>query len=261
MIRVLYHHRKYIWENAWGDLRHRYAGSVMGIIWNIVIPLSQILIFSLIFTKIMVIRLPNLPSPFAFPIYLCSGFIPWIAFSECIMRGANAFLENAHFLRKMPIPEQVFVAQSAMSATMGLFISFGLLLIIAWVMGISPSFFWFFLPLIIILVQGFGFGIGLLFSILNVFFRDIGLVLGLLIQIWMWITPIVYPETILPDIYLTYLRFNPAYPFIHAIRDVFLFARVPQLWMWWAMIGWALGIPAIGYLILRKLRPEIRDVL
>lgn len=261
MIRVLYHHRKYIWQNAWGDLRHRYAGSVMGILWNIVIPLSQILIFSLIFTKIMVIRLSNLPSHFAFPIYLCSGFIPWISFSECILRGANSFSENAHFLRKMPIPEQVFVAQTALSSTMSLFISLGLLLIVAWVMGIAPSWFWLFLPLIAILFQGFGFGLGLLFSILNVFFRDISLLLGLLVQIWMWMTPVVYPETILPDTFLIYLRYNPAYPFIKAIRDVFLFARVPESWIWWVMIGWALGIPAIGYLILRKLRPEIRDVL
>lgn len=261
MIRVLYHHRKYIWQNAWGDLRHRYAGSAIGVIWNIIIPLAQIFIFIVIFTKIMEIRLPIFSSQFAFPLYLCSGFLPWIAFSECILRGSSSFLENSHYLKKMPIPEQVFVAQAAMSSTIGLFISLSLLLVIASIMGGSPSWFWLLLPLIAILFQGFGFGLGLLFSIVNVFFRDMGQILGIMVQMWMWATPIVYPETILPEKLMIFMRFNPAYPFIYAIRDVFLYARLPEPWVWWVMIGWALVIPAIGYLVLRKLRPEIRDVL
>ncbi len=261
MIRVLFHHRKYIWQNAWADLRHRYAGSVIGAIWNIAIPLTQIFIFSIVFTKIMTIRIPNLSSPVAFPIYLCCGFFPWIAFSECVVRGAHSFLENAHYLRKMPIPEQVFVAQTALSATMSLFLSLGLLFIIAWTMGISPSWYWSLIPLITILFQGFGFGLGLLFSIFTVFFRDISQVINLIMQMWMWMTPVVYPETILPEKFLLYLKFNPAYPFIHALREVFFYARLPKPWMWWVMVGWSIGLPAIGYLILRKLRPEIRDVL
>jgi lipopolysaccharide transport system permease protein len=118
-----------------------------------------------------------------------------------------------------------------------------------------------FLPLVAILFQGFGFGLGLLFSTLNVFFRDIGQVLGIVLQIWMWMTPIVYPETILPEILRLSMKFNPAYPFIHAIREMFLYGRLPAGWMWWGMVGWAVGIPALGYLVLRKLRPEIRDVL
>jgi len=261
MIRVLYYHRKYIWQNAWGDLRYRYAGSAMGAIWNIVIPLAQILVFTVIFTQIMSIRLPGLTSQFAFPLYLCSGFLPWIAFSECVLRGANSFLENAHYLKKMPIPEQVFVAQTAMSATLSLFISLGLLFILALIMGSWPTWLWLFLPLVAILFQGFGFGLGLLFATLNVFFRDIGQVLGILVQIWMWMTPVVYPETIIPEGLRLFIKFNPAYPFIHVMREVFLYDRLPALWMWWAMAGWAFGVPALAYLVLRKLRPEIRDVL
>lgn len=261
MIRVLYHHRKYILQNAWGDLRHRYAGSAMGMIWNVLSPLAQILVFTVVFTKIMTIKLPGLPYEFAFPLYLCSGFLPWIAFSECVLRGANSFLENAQYLKKMPIPEQVFVAQTAMSATLSLFISLVLLYILALIMGSTPTGLWFFLPLIAILFQGFGFGLGLLFSTLNVFFRDLSQLIGIMLQIWMWMTPIVYPETILPEGLRLVIKFNPAYPFIHAMREVFLYDRLPALWTWWAMAGWAFGVPALAYLVLRKLRPEIRDVL
>jgi lipopolysaccharide transport system permease protein len=261
MIRVLYHYRKYIVQNAWNDLRHRYAGSGMGVIWNVITPLAQILVFTIIFTKIMMIRLPDFTSEFVFPLYLCSGFLPWIAFSECVFRGASSFLENATYLKKMPIPEQVFVAQAATSATIGLFISLGLLFTLAVIMRHLPSWLWLILPLIAILFQGFGFGLGLLLSSVNVFFRDIGQILGIILQIWMWMTPIVYPENILPEGLRIYIKINPAYPFIHSIRDVFLYGRLPEVWMWWVMVGWAFGVPALGYLLLRKLRPEIRDVL
>jgi len=261
MIRVLYHHRKYILQNAWSDLRYRYAGSGMGVIWNVLSPFAQILVFAVVFTRIMAIKLPGLTSEFAFPLYLCSGFLPWIAFSECVGRGANSFLENAQYLKKMPIPEQVFVAQTAMSATMSLFISLVLLFLLALIMGSWPTWLWLLLPLIAILFQGFGFGLGLLFSSLNVFFRDIGQLLVILLQIWMWMTPIVYPETILPEVFRVTMKFNPAYPFIHAIQEMFLYGRPPVGWMWCAMAGWAFGVPALAYLVLRKLRPEIRDVL
>jgi len=261
MIRVLYHHRKYILQNAWSDLRYRYAGSGIGMIWNVLIPLAQILVYTVVFTRIMAVKLPGLASEFGFPLYLCSGFLPWMAFSECVGRGANSFLENAQYLKKMPIPEQVFVAQTAMSATMSLFISLALLFLLALIMGSWPTWLWLFLPLVAILFQGFGFGLGLLLSSLNVFFRDIGQLLGIFLQIWMWMTPIVYPETILSEVLRFLMKFNPAYLFIHSIREMFLYDRLPAGWMWWGMVGWALGIPALGYLVLRKLRPEIRDVL
>jgi lipopolysaccharide transport system permease protein len=261
MIRVLYYHRKYIWQNAWNDLRHRYAGSGIGFIWNIISPLAQILVYTVVFTKVMSIKLPEIASGFAFPLYLCSGFLPWIAFSECVSRGAHSFLENANYLKKMPIPEQVFVAQAAMSATFSLFISLGLLFGLSILMNYPANWLWLLLPLVAILFQGFGFGLGLLLSSLNVFFRDVGQLLGIFLQIWMWMTPIVYPENVLPDRLLTYLRMNPAYPFIHTIHEIFLYDRLPAAWMWWMMCVWAFGIPALGYLVLRKLRPEIRDVL
>jgi len=261
MIRVLYFHRKYIVQNAWNELRYRYAGSVMGVVWNVISPLAQILVFTLVFTKIMAIKLPHVTSQFGFPLYLCTGFLPWIAFSECVLRGSGAFVENAGYLKKMPIPEQVFVAQTAMSATMGMFISLSLVGLLAVILGQMPTWYWLLIPVVAILLQGFGFGVGLLLSSLNVFFRDISQILPIALQMWMWMTPIVYPEDILPERFNVYLKFNPVYPFVDSIRELLLYARLPENWAWWTMLGWAFGVPVLGYLVLRKLRPEIRDAL
>ncbi len=110
-LRVFWIYRLFIWRSAISDLRYRYAGSAMGIFWNVLIPLLQILILTVVFSQIMAVRLPGAGSTEVFAIYLCSGLLPWLGFSECVSRGTQSFLENATYLKKLPIPEQIFVAQ------------------------------------------------------------------------------------------------------------------------------------------------------
>lgn len=261
MIVNLWRYRGFIAGNAVADLRQRYAGSAVGVLWNVVTPLAQILIYAVVFSQIMEARLPVLPSGRSFALYLCAGLLPWAAFSECILRGTNAFVENAPYLKKLPIPEQVFVAQNAASATLFLAISMSLLALITMTMGgtLTPA--WLGVPVVLILFQGFGFGIGLLFSTLNAFFRDIGQVVGIGLQLWMWLTPIVYVEDILPAGIRGWLRYNPAYPFVDSLHRMIVAGELPPGIHWIPMVVWAAAMPAVGYLVLRRLRPEIRDVL
>src|SRR5687768_16417075 len=136
--RGLLGHRRYIWRGALAELRHRYAGTGLGVVWNVLHPLALIAIYSIVFTTVMGGSVPNQDNRFAHVFYLCSGLLPWLAFADCVTRGANAFAENATYLRKLPIPEQVFVARSATAATLGLGISFSLLLIVAPLLGLRP---------------------------------------------------------------------------------------------------------------------------
>src|SRR5437588_4313811 len=131
MVRGLYQYRGFIWRRAVADLRHRYAGTGLGVVWNVLHPLAMIAIYSVLFSALMAADVPGVPGRFAYVLYLCSGFLPWLAFSECVTRGCNAFLDNAAYLKKLPMPEQVFVAQTAASATLGLAISFTLLLVVS----------------------------------------------------------------------------------------------------------------------------------
>jgi lipopolysaccharide transport system permease protein len=261
MIFSIWKYRKFIWKSAARDLWYRYAGSSIGFLWNVINPLCQIMIYTIVFSQLMVIRIPNLPSGFGFAIYLCSGLIPWLGFSETVSRCTNSFVENANYLRKLAIPEQVFVAQNAGSSFFSLMIGMALLVAICFILGHYPAWSWISLPLVLILLQGFGFGLGLLFGVLNAFFRDIGQVVNLFLQLWFWATPIVYTENILPESLKSWLFLNPAYPFIHSLQAII----VDQVWpagnMWAAMILLAFVFPLLGYLLLRKLRPELRDVL
>ena len=96
MIISIWNYREFIWQSAWRDLRNRYAGSSMGFLWNVINPLFQIVLYTLVFSQLMVVRIANLPSGFGFAIYLCAGLIPWIGFSETVSRCTNSFVENAH---------------------------------------------------------------------------------------------------------------------------------------------------------------------
>ena len=261
MIVNLWRYRGFIVRNALNDARHRYAGSAVGVAWNVINPLAQILIYSVVFSQIMAIRVPGAGTGAGFALYLCAGLLPWAAFSECVLRGGNAFIENAPYLKKLPIPEQVFVAQNAVAATVFLGISMTLLGMVAVITRGSLSLTWLGVPVVLVLFQSFGFGLGLIFGTLNVFLRDIGQVLAIALQLWMWLTPVVYVEEILPARMQALVRYNPAYPFIDALHRMIVGGEWPSAWHWPVMVFWAGAAPVVGYLILRRLRPEIRDVL
>jgi ABC-type polysaccharide/polyol phosphate export permease len=257
----LWRYRAYILKNALSDVRHRYAGSAMGIAWNVVTPLAQIVIYTFVFSQIMVTRGLGPSSPASFTLYLCAGLLPWAAFSDCVLRGANAFIENAHYLKKLPIPEQVFVAKNAAAATLFLGISMTLLGLVTLLAGGALSSAWLGVPLALLLFQGFGFGLGLFFGTLNVFVRDIGHALAIALSLWMWVTPIVYVEAILPERFRSLLAYNPAYPFIDAMHRMIVGGTWPPATQWTVMALSACMASAAGYLVLRGLRPELRDVL
>jgi len=257
----LWRYRSFILMNAASDIRYRYAGSAAGILWHVINPLAQILVYTLVFSHFMELRLPGSTAAGAFALYLCAGILPWMAFSDCVLRGANAFIDNATYLKKLPIPEQVFVAQSAMTATLSLGVSMALLFVVSLFTGGVVGTAWLGVPIVLVLLQGFGFGLGLIGSTLNVFLRDVGQALVILLQIWMWVTPIVYVEQILPPALRALAPYNPAYPFIDALHRMVVLGAWPPAWQWPLMLAWAALTPVVGYLVLRRLRPEIRDAI
>jgi len=259
--RVYWVYRSFIWHAALHDLRHRYTGSAIGIFWNVLIPLAQILIYTAVFSAIMPVRLPGVMVSHPFTIYLCSGLLPWLGFSECVTRGTSCFLENANYLKKLSIPEQVFVAQNAVVATLSLFISMALLFGLTMILGARITWTWLSVLPVVLLFQSLGFGLGLTLGSLNVFFRDVGQVLGVTLQMWMWLTPIVYIEELVPPGLQKFMILNPAFPFVNALHAAIVRGEWPEPSRWAWMLGWAIATPFVGYLILRKVRPEIRDTL
>jgi lipopolysaccharide transport system permease protein len=254
----LYRHRTYIWRTAIADVRTRYAGSGLGPFWNILQPLALIIIFTLVFSTIMQ---RESAMGVHYTVYLCSALLPWIAFGECLTRGTNSFVANAIYLRKLPIPEQVFIAQTAVATSISLSISFTLLIALSMILGHMPSWHWLLLPLPLGLFIALAFGIGMILGTLNAFIRDIGQMIPIIVQIGFWSYPIVYVEAFLPATVQKLLPYNPIYPYLHSIRDLFIERTIPTPFMWGMMLFWTMMAGLLGYLVLRRLRPELRDVI
>jgi lipopolysaccharide transport system permease protein len=261
MLKELRSYRKYILNNAIGEIKFRYAGSAIGVFWNVLNPLFQIVVFTVVFSNIMIAKLPGMENTGAFAVYLCSGLLAWSSFSECISRGTNAFLENSTLLKKLPIPEHVFVLQTAVSSFLNSLISYSVLAVFVALLNQSVGYSWLISPFILVLFQLFGLGIALISGTLNIFFRDITHFVGVFMSMWMWLTPIVYVKEILPDSFKNIYKYNPAYPFIESLHEVIVYNRLPDIGQWSSMVIISSITLLVGYLILVKLRMEIRDNL
>ncbi len=261
MLTDLFRYRSYIFQNAVRDIRHRYAGTGLGLFWHIIAPFMQIFIYWIVFSHIMPVPAGKDGAQYYIVIYLCCGVLPWVSFSEAISRGTASFQENASYLKRLPIPGHIFVATAAVTATMQLGISLVILIAFSLSLGLHAAWTWTLLPLICLMLQIVAFGIGLILGTLNVFFRDVAQFLIVFLMIWMWSTPIVYMESILGRHVQRCLPLNPAYPFFRAIHNVFLDGTLPPVWVWPAMVGWIVLFVTLGLLMFRGLQSEVRDVL
>ncbi|MEW5871697.1 MAG: ABC transporter permease [Chloroflexota bacterium] len=260
MLANLYRYRRYILSNAWLDLRRQYAGTGLGALWNILLPLAEIAIYATIFVQVMNLRAPG-KSSYAFVLYMCSGLFPWQTFSRAISMGSNALIANTHYLQQLALPEEVFVARQVLSDALALMIYLALLVLIGPLLGQPPGWTNLLLPLVGCLFQFFAFGLALFLAVLRVFFQDVGHALGVVLRMWMWLSPVIWVETILSPQALAVLRWNPAYPYLVGFHDLFLQHQVPSWSTWGQMLAWALASTFLGALVLRRLRPELRDIL
>lgn len=257
LLNNLYKYRRYIWYNAWYELRYRYAGTGIGILWNIINPLCEILIYTIVFSLLLSRGVPGK----SYALYLMTGLLPWRTFSEAIFQGSNAFIQNSIYLRRLAIPSEVFVAKVALTSLFLLFIYLGLILPVSVLLGGHLGLGILFLPVIALLLQGLSFGMGLILASLQTLFPDIKQILQFIIPLWSWIMPIFYPETIIPPNILPWLYFNPPYAFIESIRHLILENKIPGLHIWLIMVVWLSLFLWLGANVNHKLQNEVRDTL
>jgi ABC-type polysaccharide/polyol phosphate export permease len=271
MTLVLWKYRRFILANALADLRHRYSGSVAGYLWNVFVPLAQLAVFAVIF-GILFGRgdddlLPGNPK-FPFILFLCSGLLAWNAFADTLVRASASLVGNAGYLKKLPIPDQIFVAQEALSGFFTAVISISIFILFAvFLSHYSPCWQWLQAIPLLILFVGFAYGLGLMLACFNVFFRDVQPFVNVVVLLWMWLTPVVYKESMFTDktsphpIAIRLIHFNPAYHYIRGFHESLWHKHWIAASTWYACIGITLGFILIGTAVLRKLRAEIRDVL
>lgn len=260
LVGELWRHRQYVLTGALYELKRRYAGTGMGLVWHVVIPLVQVVVFLVVFSALLG-RPGSDRSISGYAVFLCSGLLPWLVFADCVGRGSLSFLANENYLRKLAIPESVFAAQSV--ATGGYTLAFYsvILLVLALATGLHPRVSWLLLPAVLVLFLGLCFGITLVLATLTVFFRDLAPAVTILLQIWFWVTPVVYDRTALWPWMERLVAWNPPTAYIVSVRQLLLEGTAPGFGTWIWMAALSLGACALGASVVERLRSDIRDAL
>jgi lipopolysaccharide transport system permease protein len=240
------------------DIKLRFQQTAIGFLWIILQPLIQMLVFT-VFLGILV-KVPTGDVPYH--IYFLSAFIVWQFFSQVINFSAYSLVGNIGIITKCYFPRMVFPLSTVASALVDFGISFVLLLVFLLInSGYFISFRYLLLPILVLITTIFASGIGLLFGALMVLFRDMKNLLGFILQIWMYITPIMYPISIVPEEYQIILYLNPLTALVDAYRWVFLNQSKPPQFDHLLI---SLIIAAIfwlsGAIIFRSMENKIADV-
>lgn len=227
LYRSLRTYRGFILGSVQREFQARYRNSLFGALWPVLNPLSMIVVYTVVFSQIMRARLPGVDDGMAYSVYLCAGLLAWGLFTEITLRSQNMFLENANLLKKISFPRiclpviVLFNAGINFAIIMGLFLGFLL------ITGRWPGMAMLALIPLIALQMMFCAGLGMILGVLNVFFRDVGQLFGICLQFWFWLTPIVYPMSILPDWVQRLLQLNPLTNLIASYQNLFLYGQWP----------------------------------
>ena len=171
-----WHYKRLLWDLVKQDFRSRYAGSVLGVFWNILQPAAQVFIFAVLLAKIIGAKLPadaverlgNVNDPFAMSIYICSGLLAWIVFNETVMRNSTAFLAHRELIKKVAFPHPLLVLYQVISGIITLAIM--LVIFIAVILATGPCIGWsiIWLPVVLLVQALFMYGLGLLLATIGI---------------------------------------------------------------------------------------------
>ncbi len=243
------------------DIRQRYAGSIMGLFWSVIHPLTQLLIYYFIFSVIFKMKLGPEYGGANYAIWLISGLLPWMLFAEIVTRSPMAVVEQSDLLKKMAFPSEILpvvqLSAALINHLIGMLILFGFLIVLGY--GISLNILW--TPLYLILTGILGLGIAWLLAALNVFFRDVAHLIGVFVNIMFFLTPIVYSYSLIPERARGIMGLNPMLHAIEGYRMALIGRGGMDLYGLLYLLIIALFLFVLGGVTFRKLKPAFADVL
>lgn len=201
----------------------RYRRTIFGFLWTLLNPLLNMAVIATVFSIVMKFAIKD------YAIFLFSAVIPWTMFSNTISQCSNALIANENLFKKIYLPKQVFITSNAISVLIDTFLSTCCLFIIAFFFGAKLSYPLLFLPISFVLLFLFSYGLGLIFSIVSVFLRDMQYLIGVILQALYFMTPIIYPVSAVPEQYKWVFTWNPMFYFVDLFRAPVYSNQMPEM--------------------------------
>ena len=243
----LYNYRELLKTNITKDVGGKYKNSVLGVLWSFINPLLQIAVYALVFQVILKSDIEN------YTVYLCCGLIPWQYFSSVVLRGAAVIVDNANIIKKVYFPREILPISVVASEGVNFLISTTIILgfVIFGGIGLSWNILWYFVILAIQFVVSIG--VALIVSSLTVYFRDLLHLLGILIQLLFYATPIVYSISSVPTNLQWIVKINPMSYLIEGYRAIFYSKVPPDFHNLGIALIMGIVLCVVGYFAFRKL--------
>lgn len=215
-LRDLWAYRELLCFLTWRDVKVRYKQTLLGAAWAIIQPLFQMIVFTLFFGKLA--GLEHKTGGIAYPIFAYAGLLPWTFFSNAITNSGNSLVGSANLITKVYFPRMIIPAAAVGAGLVDFAIAFVILAGLMIYYGVAISVGLLMLPVLVLLTTLLAIGVGMWFSALNVKYRDIRYALPFAIQLWMFVSPIIYPPTLVPEQYRWLLSLNPMTGIIEGYR-------------------------------------------
>ncbi len=243
------------------ELLTPYMRSRAGRLWSLIHPLVMVLIYALVLSEILSAKLPGIENRFAYALYLLAGMAPWVYFNEMITRGANLFLVNENLIKKLCFQHSALVW--IYLGVCGINHLIFLMLVLMGYIFLGHPLGWetlsvigLWIPLTIL-----GSGVGLLAGLLNIFVRDIGQLVPIILQFTFWLTPIVYMPKILPESYQSWLEWHPFFVLVNGYQQVLLWGKIPDWQNLLYPLALGLALLALAAFVYKRSKKELVDVL
>src|SRR5499425_1376948 len=260
MTRAAWQYRGFIASSVINDFKTRLSHTRFGVAWIMLQPLAQVLIIATILSNVLGARLSGSENQYAYVVYLMAGTACWSLFTDIVQRCMTVFLDNGNLLKKIQFPRIALPSIVVGIASFNNLAYLTIVLAVLPIFAVYPSVHYLWLPLLMVMTIGLAAGIGLFLGTLNVFARDIGQIVSVVLQFWFWMTPIVYPISIVPEAFRSTLVLNPVLPLVRGYQNVLLYStRPPHQIVWLAPV--VLITLAAAMFIFRRASSEMVDVL
>ena len=241
----------------WRDIKIRYKQTVLGALWAIIQPFFTMVVFTIFFGKFAKVPSEGVP----YPVFSYSALVPWTYFSGALALSGNSLIGNSNLLTKVYFPRFAIPASAALAGILDFFIASIILFGIMIYFHVSLSLDLLLWPVFVIPLIFLALGLGMIFSSLNVKYRDIKYTIPFLIQLWLFVTPIIYPISILPEKYKTIIALNPMTGIIEAFRSTVIPNKQLDLWLLLYSVIASLLIFLLGLIYFRKTEKEFADLV
>lgn len=252
----LWHFRELLYFFMWRDIKVRYKQTVMGALWAIVQPIFTMVIFSLFFGRLAGVPSDDIP----YPIFSFAALVPWTFFANAMTQASNSLVNNANMIKKVYFPRLMLPTATVLAGVVDFALAFLVLLVMMAFYGIAPTLNIVWLPFFLLLAVVTALGVSLWLAAMSVQFRDVRYMLPFLTQAWLFVTPIAYPSSMLPQPWRTLYGINPMAGVVDGFRWALLgTVSAPSLMIAVSSVV-ALALLVSGVYYFRRMEKTFADV-